>query len=158
MSNQELDFDDSLFVFETVMRVRHTEIDRSQHISFEALTALLCEARHRFLHAKGIQDINADHRGLIIDGIQLTTNSRVRAREELLFEVGVEPLYDNGGHMIIKISRMYGGEVVAKARIILSATIFTSTNPPPWIKTQKRRYIRIDLGYDALDALSPYHH
>ncbi len=137
MSNQELDFDDSLFVFETVMRVRHTEIDRSQHISFEALTALLCEARYRFLHAKGIQEINADHRGLIIDGIQLTTNSRVRAREELLFEVGVEPLYDNGGHMIIKISRMHGGEVVAKARIHFISYDFRLNKPAALDKETK---------------------
>lgn len=116
MSNQKLEFDDGLFVFETVMRVRNTEIDGAQHVTLEALTALLCEARLRFLYAKGIQEVNADHQGLIVDELHLSIGSRVRAREELLLEVGVEPLYDNGGNLLIKITRMQTGEVVAKAR------------------------------------------
>ncbi|MEC7911096.1 MAG: hypothetical protein VYC46_05300, partial [Pseudomonadota bacterium] len=47
-------------VFETVMRVRHTEIDLGQHVTIESLTALLSEARLRFLHAKGIKEINLE--------------------------------------------------------------------------------------------------
>ena len=60
MSEQALAFEDDLFVFETVMRVRHTEIDLGQHMAVESLTALLSEARLRFLQAKGIKDINAE--------------------------------------------------------------------------------------------------
>ena len=37
-------------------------------------------------------------------------------REELLFEVGVEPSYDDGSHIEIKVTRMQTGETVAKAR------------------------------------------
>ena len=53
---------------------------------------------------------------MIIDELQLSIVSRVQAREELLFEVGVEPLYDNGGTIVIKTTRMNTGEIVAKAR------------------------------------------
>jgi acyl-CoA thioesterase FadM len=116
VSKQELVFDDDLFVFETVMRVRHTEADAGQHMTVESLTALLSEARLRFLYAKGVKEINADHQGLIIDKLQLDIVSRIRVREELLFEVGVEPIYDNGGNIILKVTRMHTGEIVAKAR------------------------------------------
>lgn len=116
MTDQEVTFDDAVFVFETVMRVRNTEIDAGQHLTLEALTALLAEARAQFLYSKGIKDIDADYQGLIIDNLQLSFNSRVRAREELLFEVGLEQLTDEGGEMAIKITRMSDGSLVAKAR------------------------------------------
>ena len=114
---KELNFDHNLFVFETVMRVRHTEVDIGQHLTLESLTALVTEARARFLHSKGIKEINADYQGLIIDELQLNIDSRVRLRDQLLFEIGVEPLYDNGGNMVIKATRMHTGETVAKARL-----------------------------------------
>ncbi len=116
MSKKELDLDNNIFVFETVMRVRHIELDMAQYLTLESLTALLCEARQRFFYSKGIKEIDADYHGLIIDELQLIIVSRIRAREELLFEVGVEPIYDNGGNIVIKVTRMYTGETVAKAR------------------------------------------
>jgi len=116
VSEQALAFEDDLFVFETVMRVRHTEIDLGQHMAVESLAALLSEARLRFLQAKGIKDINAEQQGLIIDQLQLDIMSRIRVREELLFEVGVEPIYDNGGHIVIKVTRMHTGEIMAQSR------------------------------------------
>lgn len=116
MSKKELDFDNNIFVFETVMRVRHIELDMAQYLTLESLTALLCEARQRFFYSKGIKEIDADYHGLIIDELQLIIVSRIRVREELLFEVGVEPIYDNGGNIVIKVTRMHTGETVAKAR------------------------------------------
>ena len=116
MLKKELDFNNDIFVFETVMRVRHIELDMAQYLTLESLTALLCEARQRFFYSRGIKEINANYHGLIIDELQLSIVSRVKAREELLFEVGVEPLYDNGGTIVIKTTRMNTGEIVAKAR------------------------------------------
>ncbi|TXD96156.1 thioesterase [Psychrobacter frigidicola] len=116
MSDQELIFDDEVFVFETVMRVRSTEIDGGQYLTLESLTTLLAEARARFLYSKGIQEINADHQGIMVNNLHLKVMSRVRAREELLFEVGVEQLSENGGEMAIKVTRMHDGSLVALAR------------------------------------------
>ncbi|MBH0096964.1 thioesterase [Psychrobacter sp. NZS113] len=118
MSRKELDFDNDLFVFETVMRVRHTEVDIGQHLTLESLTALVTEARARFLYSKGIKEINADYQGLIIDELQLNIDGHVPLRDQLLFEIGVEPLYDDdGGNIVIKVTRMHTGETVAKARL-----------------------------------------
>ncbi|WP_227672239.1 acyl-CoA thioesterase [Psychrobacter urativorans] len=116
MKDQELTFDDRVFVFETVMRVRNTEIDVGQHLTIEAQIALLAEARARFLYSKGIEEINADYQGLTINNLQLSVVSRVRAREELLFEVGIEQLSDDGGVMAVKVTRMHDGSLVANVR------------------------------------------
>ena len=116
MIDRELEFDDRVFVFETVMRVRNTEIDVGQHLTLESLISLLAEARARFLYSKGIKDINAECQGLIVSNLQLNIINRVRAREELLFEVGIEHISDKDGEMAIKVTRMYDGSLVAKAR------------------------------------------
>lgn len=116
LTDQQLTFNSEVFVFETVMRVRNTEIDVGQHLTLESLTTLLTEARARFLYSKGIKEINADYQGLMIDGLQLHIVSRVRAREELLFEIGVEDLEETGGNIAMKITRMHDGSLVAKAR------------------------------------------
>ncbi|WP_367110734.1 acyl-CoA thioesterase [uncultured Psychrobacter sp.] len=115
MTNQELEFDDAVFVFETVMRVRNIEIDVGQYLTIESLTALLAEARTRFLYSKGIKDIDADYHGLIVDNLQLNVVSRVRARETLLFEVGIEQISDKSGNMAIKVTRMFDRSLVAMA-------------------------------------------
>ncbi|MEC5210618.1 acyl-CoA thioesterase FadM [Psychrobacter sp. PL15] len=117
MSDQELAFDNEVFVFETVMRVRNTEIDAGQHLTLESLTALLTEARQRFLHSRSIKEIDADYQGLLVNNLQLSFNGRVRVREELLFEVGVERLSDNDGDIVIKVTRMHDGSLVARARL-----------------------------------------
>ncbi|MGP5211503.1 thioesterase family protein [Psychrobacter alimentarius] len=116
MSEKKLDVDDDFLAFETVMRVRHAEADANQYLTLESLTALLTESWLRFLYAKGIKEVNADYQGLIIDELQLNIRSRVKVREELLFEVGIKPSYDNGGHVEIKVTRMHTGELVAHSR------------------------------------------
>lgn len=146
LKDQELTFNDGIFVFETVMRVRNTEIDVGQYLTLEALTALLAEARTRFLYSKGIKEVNSDHQGLMIDNLQLHIISRVRAREELLFEIGIEALTDDGGELAAKVTRMYDGSLVAKARqhfvnydyrlnkiTAINSTIKEALNPQPFV-------------------------
>lgn len=106
---------DGSFTFETVMRVRNTEVDISQHLTVEALTAILSEARARFFYSKSIKEINAEYQGLMITEVMLEYTSRARPREELLVEVGTQQLSDTGGNLTFKVSRMYDGSVVAIA-------------------------------------------
>ena len=115
MAEKENDFENANFVFETVMRVRNTEIGIGQHLTIEAMVALLTEARARFLYSKGIKEISVDYQGLVITDVAIHFISRVRAREELLFEVGVQNLTAKGGDFIFKISRMFDSSEVANA-------------------------------------------
>ena len=55
MLKKELDFNNDIFVFETVMRVRHIELDMAQYLTLESLTALLCEARQRFFTLEALK-------------------------------------------------------------------------------------------------------
>lgn len=103
------------FVFETVMRVRNTEIDISQHLTIESLVSILSEARARFFYSKGIKEINAEYQGLMISDITVDYVSRARAREELLVEVGTQNISEQGGNFTLKVSRMYDSSVVATA-------------------------------------------
>ena len=115
MSDLEIEFGEGSFVFETVMRVRHTEIGFGQHLTIDAMVALLAEARARFLYSKGVKEINSDYQGFIITNVATYFVSRAKAREELLFEVGVQNITDNGGDFIFKVTRMYDGSDVARA-------------------------------------------
>lgn len=105
------------FVFETVMRVRNTEIGLGQHLTVESLVALLTEARFRFLYSKGIKEVNTEYQGLVVNQIVTQVLDRVRAREELLFEVGVQHLTEATGDFMFKVSRMYDNTVVACAKM-----------------------------------------
>lgn len=115
MVHTEGDFDDAYFVFETVMRVRNTEIGIGQHLTIESMVALLTEARSRFLYSKGIKEISADYQGLVITDVATHFISRVRAREELLFEVGVQNLTKDGGDFVFKVTRMFDSSEMARA-------------------------------------------
>lgn len=116
MSNSEITFDEGVFVFETVIRVRTTEVNTAQHLTLASLTLLLAEAQERFLYSKGIKEIISAHQDILYDNLLLNFNNRVRAREELLFEVGVEVVSDDGGYIALKVTRLYDGSSVATAR------------------------------------------
>lgn len=115
MSDMDNEFENANFVFETVMRVRNTEIGLGQHLTIEALVALLTEARARFLYSKGIKEINTDYQGLVISDVATHVLGGVRAREELLFEVGVQNLTSKGGDFVFKVTRMFDSSEVARA-------------------------------------------
>lgn len=116
MKAQKLIFNDKVFVFETMMRVRNTELNSSHHLSLEALTVLLAEARARFFYFKKIEQFNTSHQGLVINELQLNIVSPVDVREALLFEVGVEQLADDSGTIAFKVTRMHDGSIIATAR------------------------------------------
>lgn len=115
MADINNEFENANFVFETVMRVRNTEIGIGQHLTIEAMVALLTEARARFLYSKGIKEISADYQGLVITDVATHFLSRVRAREELLFEVGVQNVTTKGGDFVFKVTRMFDSVDVARA-------------------------------------------
>lgn len=121
--------DEVNFVFETVIRVRSSEVGVGQHMTIEALIALLSETRARFLYSKDIKEIAADYTGLVIDDVSAQFVSRVRAREELLFEVGVYGLHDSGGDFVFKVSRMFDGSAVAQAAMGFVAYDYRTQQP-----------------------------
>ncbi len=115
MSRLSTETENSIFIFETVLRVRHSEVDIGQNLTIEAITCLLSEARSRFLYAKAIKEAIGEFQGLVTTNIVINILSYARIREELLFEVGVENLHNHGGDFIFKVTRMSDGSPIANA-------------------------------------------
>lgn len=113
MKLDELQHSHETYMFETVMRVRSTEIDIGQQLRSEALVAMFSEARSRFFYAQGIKEIDSNYLGILITDLHSKFLSRARAREELLFEVGVTNQNAKGGDIVIKVTRMYDNSDVA---------------------------------------------
>ena len=72
-------------------------------------------------YPKSIKEVNAEYQGLVINHIETQILDRARAREELLFEVGVQHLTDLGGDFVFKVSRMFDGSLVAYAKMGFAA-------------------------------------
>ncbi len=119
MSVQEIVVKDSEFVFETVMRVRNTEVGVGQYLTIDALTSILTEAKSRFFYSKGIDDINDDSQGLIINDIAINFPQMVRVKEELLIEVGVPKINKKQATMKFRVNHMHNMTIVAKACMTL---------------------------------------
>lgn len=115
MPVQKISIDESEFVFETVMRVRSTEVDFGQHLTIESLSLILAEARARFFYTKEIKAVNSDYQGLVVTDVAINFPSVVLTREELLIEMGISSLTEMKATMHFKVSRMHDGSVVAKA-------------------------------------------
>lgn len=113
MARVELNFDETVFIFETVMRIRSTEMGIGQQLRAESMIELFSEARARFLYAKNLREIDSNYFGILITDVCTQYLSRVHAREELLFEVGLADMNPYGGDFVIRASRMYDGSVVA---------------------------------------------
>lgn len=106
MTSKNMNIPQDIFHFETVMRVRSTEIDMGQQLRTESLAGMFSEARARFLYAHGIREIDPEYFGILVTDMQIDFTSRARAREELLFEVGVYNQNKYGGDMGIRVTRM----------------------------------------------------
>lgn len=114
-----------MLVFETLMPVRHNEIDIGQHLTIEALVALLSETRSQFLFARDITPIDENSQGIIIIDMMTNLLNRARVTEQLLFEVGVQNLHTNGSEFVFQVSTMVDRLLVANA--VMSFVMFDFT-------------------------------
>ena len=74
---------------------------------------------------------------MVINHIETQIFDRVRAREELLFEVGVQHLTDLGGDFVFKVSRMFDGSLVAYAKMGFVAYDYRQSQEIPLSATIK---------------------
>lgn len=114
------------FVFEVVMKVRSTEVDRTTRcLTVESMTALLSEARFSFLYSKSILEVNSDYQGFIITGTNIEILHRARVHDKLKFEVGVQNLQAQGGDFIFKVTRVQDSqETLVVAYAVMSFSMY----------------------------------
>ncbi len=116
---QEVVVKESEFVFETVMRVRNTEVGVGQYLTLDSLTSILTEAKSRFFSSKGIEDMDEESQGLIITDIAINFLEMVRAKEDLLIEVGVPKINKKQAMMKFRVNHMHNMTIIAKASMTL---------------------------------------
>ncbi len=119
MSVQEVVVEESEFVFETVMRVRNTEVGVGQYLTIDALTSILTEAKSRFFSSKGIEDMDDNSQGLIITDMAINFPEMVKAKEDLLIEVGVPKINKKQAIMKFRVNHMHKMIIIAKACMTL---------------------------------------
>ena len=118
MARLHLEFPDELFCYATHMSVRNSDINAGCHLANDALVALLSEARSRFLFAHGVDDTRTGGAGpaIIVTDLATVYRAEARARDELLFEVGVCDLNRYGGDIVFRVSRPADATLVALAK------------------------------------------
>ena len=116
MARLQLELPEDGFCYATRLHVRSTDINSGHHLGNDALISMLSEARSRFLFAHGIDDSQGGSLGVIVTDLATQYRAEARARDELLFELGVMDLNKYGGDVIFRVSRPVDGTLIALAK------------------------------------------
>ncbi len=117
MARLKLEFPEELFIYETKLTVRVTDINGANHLGNDSMISMISEARARFLFDFGISEgVGADGTGIIVTDLATTYRAEAHARDRLLFEVGVMDFNRYGGDIIFRITRPADATLVAMAK------------------------------------------
>lgn len=84
------------FEFSTKIPVRITDINYGNHLGNDVLLSLIHEARVRYLDNIGLTEVNIGGYGIIMVDSVIIYKSEVFYADELVFNVSVENISDNG--------------------------------------------------------------
>ena len=116
MARIQLAFPDDVFIFETRMQVRITDINGASHLGNDALISMLSEARARFLAEYGFREDGDDGTGIIVTDLATMYQSESFYPEVLRFEVGLMDFNRYGGDFVFRVTKMDSGQAVALAK------------------------------------------
>jgi len=116
MARLTLDFPEHQYCYATELTVRATDINAANHLSNEALVAMISEARARFFHAFGVTDEGNGDIGTIIADLATVYRAEAHVRDRLLFEIGVMDFNKYGGDLTFRITRPRDRTLVALAK------------------------------------------
>lgn len=116
MARLELNFADTLFCYQTTLTVRVTDINAGNHLANDSMISMLSEARARFLFDHGVEETARDGQGIIVTDLATSYRAEARARDQLLFEIGVTDLNKYGGDIVFRVTRPADGVVIALAK------------------------------------------
>ncbi|HEY8398032.1 MAG TPA: thioesterase family protein [Flavihumibacter sp.] len=75
------------FVFETIIRIRITDINYGGHMGNDALLSILHEARLQFLQHAGYSEMNVEGVGLIMSDVAIEFRQEAYFGDELLIKM-----------------------------------------------------------------------
>ncbi|WP_345544375.1 thioesterase family protein, partial [Streptomyces chitinivorans] len=97
MARIKLSFPNDVFIYETQMPVRITDINGANHLGNDALISMLSEARAQFMVKYGVEETGNKDIGIIVTDLATMYQSESFFPEMLRFEVGLMDFNKYGG-------------------------------------------------------------
>ncbi|MDX1669721.1 MAG: thioesterase family protein, partial [Limnobacter sp.] len=116
MARIQLQFPDEAFAYTTTLTVRVTDINAGNHLANDSMISMISEARARFLFHMGIEEMDSQGRGIIVTDLATVYKNEARARDQLLFEVGLMDFNQYGCDMVFRITRVADQALIALAK------------------------------------------
>ena len=116
MARIKLSFPDDVFVYETLMPVRITDINGANHLGNDALISMLSEARAQFMVKYGVEETGDKDVGIIVTDLATMYQSESFFPEMLRFEVGLMDFNKYGGDFVFRVTKAESGQPVALAK------------------------------------------
>ncbi|MCK7547812.1 thioesterase family protein [Marinobacter koreensis] len=116
MARIKLSFPDDVFIYETQMPVRITDINGANHLGNDALISMLSEARAQFMVKYGVEETGNKDIGIIVTDLATMYQSESFFPEMLRFEVGLMDFNKYGGDFVFRVTKAESGQPVALAK------------------------------------------
>lgn len=116
MARIKLSFPDDVFIYETQMPVRITDINGANHLGNDALISMLSEARAQFMVKYGVEETGNKDVGIIVTDLATMYQSESFFPEMLRFEVGLMDFNKYGGDFVFRVTKAESGQPVALAK------------------------------------------
>jgi YbgC/YbaW family acyl-CoA thioester hydrolase len=104
------------FHFETVIRVRITDINYGGHVGNEMILALIQEARLRFLSHHNFSEKDVDGAGIIMADAVIIYKSQAYYGDSLNIRIAVSDLSKRACDFIYGITREHDGKEIARVK------------------------------------------
>ncbi len=104
------------FAFATELAVRISDVNYGNHLGNDAVLALLHEARLRFLHSRGLSEVEVGGCGLIMTDAVLVYKSQAAHGDVLLIQIAAQDLTALGCDIFYLVTNRATGAEVARAK------------------------------------------
>ncbi len=104
------------FAFTTEIGVRITDLNYGRHLGNDALLGLIHEARVRFLHAHGLQELDVEGHALIMVDAAVVYRAEAFAGDRLSFAVAAAGSGRVGCDIFYRVTRPADQRLIAEAK------------------------------------------
>lgn len=119
--------------FETIIKVRITDLNYGDHLGHDRLVSLIHEARMQFFVSLGYTEMNIEGIGILIADLAVMYKDEIFYGEELKFEISMGDFNKYGCDIFYRISNLKTKRTVALAKtgIVFKKKVESKLSPPP---------------------------
>ena len=105
-----------VFVFETELTIRTTDLNFANHVGNDNFVSLMQEARTRFFMDLGYSDLDVEGKGTIISDLAVVYKSQSFYGERLKFELGAGDFNKYGCDIFYRVTNAENQKLVLEAK------------------------------------------